>query len=274
MPIPQGSAATGLQSGTDGSRAYFADLNAKIDRAAAAAVLDPIDKRTRHLLFFNPDPEVEQRIFRALSDPYSSLATIAIEQHTSVEGLSAWMARPDIAQRIFHVRSSAAAFVSVASTMRLQHAMRALSVILCEYTDAACHAAGLAEGRGASPGEHIRRDRETARKACQLLMRLANFNQSLRSPTNPDIRTPNRLNTSTPDVPPVAAGSERQPVPATTDAQDQAALLANIKDLLAHLQNPTTNIAPTANPEPAQSAPSVPSVPSVPSAPSALYPDP
>ncbi len=299
MPIPSGSSSAGLQPGSHGSSAYFASIREAQDRAAAAAVLDPINPRARHRLFFNPDPDTEDQIFRAFDDPNASLVTIAVEHNTTVEGLSAWMARPDIAQRLHHLKTAAADFISLTSTTRLIHARNALTVILCEYTDAACHKAGLEEGRGSHPGEHTRRDRETARKACHLLMRLANFNQTLRPPRHTEnLRTPNSLS----PLPRSSGGGREQDArgsggsataegavgavrtdasPAPDDLSD-ADLLTQIQQLLAHIgaTSPATaappnqgDTAPTPEHAAATSTPSPMPTPPVSSAVSVPCPD-
>jgi hypothetical protein len=171
-----------MPSDTLNPHAYFAARTAELDQKRAATILDPHDAVSRRTIFFNPDEETAARIFQAFHSPYASLVTIAADHNTTVEGLSMWLARPEISRRLHTLKHAAASFLGLACTHRLQHAMQALTIILQEYADAACHAAGLEEGRGASPKEHNRRDRETARRASALLMRLALFNQSLRSP--------------------------------------------------------------------------------------------
>jgi hypothetical protein len=157
--------------------------------------IDPDDPKSLRSIFFNPDLETSARIIQALLSPNNSLAGIARDHATTLEALSTWMARPDIAQRIHHMKRAAAVQHSLAATFQLAHAVKALVIILQEYCDAACHEAGLKAGRGSSPDEHNRRDRETARKACQLLARLAHFDQTIRPPRSPreNILTPDHI---------------------------------------------------------------------------------
>ncbi|HVU63262.1 MAG TPA: hypothetical protein VHC70_04760 [Phycisphaerales bacterium] len=232
--------------------------------------IDPDDPKSLRSIFFNPDLETSARIIQALLSPNNSLAGIARDHATTLEALSTWMARPDIAQRIHHMKRAAAVQHSLTATFQLAHAVKALVIILQEYCDAACHEAGLKAGRGSSPDEHNRRDRETARKACQLLARLAHFDQTIRPPRSPreNILTPDHIpsifptsngdtargfaempqnpggHAGAPDAPPPPA----HPLP----EEDPQALLTQITDLLAHLRNnPLTPSTPPAASEPA-----------------------
>jgi hypothetical protein len=245
---------------------------------------DPSDRALRSI-FFNPDRDTSARVIQAMMHPDSSLAGIARDHATTLEALSTWMARPDIAQRIHHMKHAGAVHHSLAATFQLKHAVNALVIILQEYSDAACHAEGLKSGRGYSPDEHNRRDRETARKACHLLARLANFDQTIRPPRNPreNIRTPDTIPTALPTTNgstakgfatidpdlsgpvPCAAGSPRSSAATgtnTPDAEDidPEALLVEIKSVLSAvgappIQNPRGNAGATEATQPTAPTP-------------------
>lgn len=126
-------------------------------------------------LFFDPPPEIANQIFSALLNPYFSFANTASEHNTTLEALSAWLARPDIAERIDNLTGALASRLRLITVDRLHHAVDACTIILQEYKDAACHEAGIREGRAGSADEHNRRDRETARKTSILMLRFARF---------------------------------------------------------------------------------------------------
>ncbi len=54
---------------------------------------------------FTPSPALEAAIIERLADPHASLYNIATENQTSVEALSLWMSRPEIAARIDAIES-------------------------------------------------------------------------------------------------------------------------------------------------------------------------
>lgn len=235
-PIAKGDPRTGVGAATD-PRAYFRSLIPPEPRDPAIDLDDPADCKR---IFFDPDPETTNKILLALYDPRTSLVDITLEHHTTLEALTLWLAHPEIAARIANLNSAAAQRNRMVATARLLHAVEALDNILNEYNDGACHKAAIAEGRAAGMDNHLRRDRETARKAAALMLRIARFDpdavpqinlNSLRRarsrsehptsdiahPTFPQITfgPPHYLTTTTINLPPVAP-SEPAIAPSTS----------------------------------------------------------
>jgi hypothetical protein len=137
-------------------------------------------QRDQFLGGFNPDPTLTDKILKSFFDDHASLADIAGRADTTLDALTAWLARPDILARTRNFESACAVRLRITALNRLHHAVDACTIILQEFKDSACHEAAIQQGRGGSPSEHIRRDRETARKASQLMLRFATFD-----PTRP-----------------------------------------------------------------------------------------
>jgi hypothetical protein len=175
--IPKGNPYAGIGPGADPGE-YFRSLippepNVTLD-------IHNKSQRQDFITGFNPDPTLTNRIFSSFYEPNTSFADIAHQHNTTLEALTAWLARPDIAERMANLENACAARMRMVAIGRLHHAIEACTIVLREFADGACHEEGLKQGRGYSPAEHLRRDRENARKTSLLLLRLARFD-----PTRP-----------------------------------------------------------------------------------------
>jgi hypothetical protein len=177
-----GNPYAGLPSAANG---YRGDASAYLNSILPDEPLVDLDihdpaQRDQFLGGFNPDPTLTDKILKSFFDDHASLADIAGRADTTLDALTAWLARPDILARTRNFESACAVRLRITALNRLHHAVDACTIILQEFKDSACHEAAIQQGRGGSPSEHIRRDRETARKASQLMLRFATFD-----PTRP-----------------------------------------------------------------------------------------
>jgi hypothetical protein len=169
------------------SHAPASSLDAPLPRADVAAPPSAIAP-------FNPDPTLTDKILQDYFHGNATLGDLASQAGISLNALTAWLASPDILARTTNFESACAGRLRITALNRLHHAVDACTIILQEFKDSACHEAGIQQGRGGSPSEHIRRDRETARKTSQLLLRFATFD-----PTRPrrHTRSPRALREQT-----------------------------------------------------------------------------
>ncbi len=133
---------------------------------------------------FNPPPHITDAILRDLGDPDITYREVAEEHGQTAESLSAFLARPDIAERMRNVESGIsqrARFVAIANLTTCAKAMQAS---VCEYLLAAKIREEEPADEDIHPGpkhaELIRRQAETARKATLVLLRIAKFDPTPR----------------------------------------------------------------------------------------------
>ncbi len=244
-------------------------------------------KQARRVLGFDPDHETADKIFKAFYSHNSTFGDIAYDNGCSIEALSLWMARPDIAERMANLNSASAARLRLVGIHRLHHALEALSVILREFNDSACYEAAIQEGRGASASSHYRRDRETACRAAALVMRLANFDPNRPRLTRIQNSRTNEAAGETQTTPPHSSHAPTPVIPQLPTAPDFAALnfllnhLSNFSDPQTPLPNAATSDAaplPTTSPQPANSTPPIPAphnpAHSTPPSPTSAFPQP
>jgi hypothetical protein len=141
-------------------------------------------------VIFTPTPEVAAYILHHLGSPTISFHDLATHCGTNAPALAAWMTRPEIQDHLASINSGAAIHARLAATTSLSAATGAIVKLLREYTagrpiadpaadDETVTAAAL-KARLARLREH-----ETARRAADLLYRIARF-------TPPSPRSPGR----------------------------------------------------------------------------------
>ncbi|MCB9845655.1 MAG: hypothetical protein H6811_06685 [Phycisphaeraceae bacterium] len=138
---------------------------------------------------FEPSPDTAEQLLHDLGNPHDSLAAIALHYGTSLDGLAAWMARPDVAPRIADIESAAAQRARLAALLQLPKTVATLMDMIDGYRHQETH-------------DPIRNDlkqcraRETqranARKAIHLLRSIASFSAAPRSATRVHAPTTHR----------------------------------------------------------------------------------
>ncbi|MBL8885598.1 MAG: hypothetical protein JNK16_02975, partial [Phycisphaerales bacterium] len=123
------------------------------------------------LPLFNPSPTDAAQIIDDLADPYSTFASIAKAHNTTLEGLTLWMQRPDIAGRLDAVESASTRRNRLLATNHLPICIDALSraVNASAYEDT--HTV-YPEG-SMKHDEQRRRGRETLIRMTRVMMQLA-----------------------------------------------------------------------------------------------------
>lgn len=210
---------------------------------------------------FAPDPLVADRVLDALADPDITLRDVAEQFDTSIEALTLWMARPDIAARIAAIQAAAVTRVRLIATNFLASAVSTLLSVIDDYREHISRQP-VRPTDAHAVAEH-RRARDGARRSIQLLNRIARLplphadGLAAAMPTAPTAPTP-------PAAPrEVNAPSARRDVPAP--AETGAANPANP----ATPPSPLTPNSPNSPNSPIiADAPSPPATPSAPAAPS------
>jgi len=121
---------------------------------------------------FDPAEEILDSLLDDLASPNLSLTDIALNCGTTVEALSAWLATDGATLLIQHSLHAATLRTRLAATHALPSAVQALVTALTDYSKEEYNA-----GRESSADTPFTREhrRTSARRAAQLLTRLANF---------------------------------------------------------------------------------------------------
>lgn len=120
---------------------------------------------------FAPDPLVADRVLDALADPDITLRDVANSFDTSIEALTLWMARPDIAARIAAIQAAAVTRVRLIATNFLASAVSTLLSVIDDYREHISRQP-VRPTDSHAVAEH-RRARDGARRSIQLLNRIA-----------------------------------------------------------------------------------------------------
>ena len=115
---------------------------------------------------FNPSPETTDALIDDLGSPDLTLRDVAGTYKTTLEALTLWMTRADIATRINNIESAVARRTRLIATNFLPSTVQLLNQILNNQHE---------EEREPSTSAERRRTRDSARKAATLLYRLARF---------------------------------------------------------------------------------------------------
>ncbi|MCC6952305.1 MAG: hypothetical protein IT433_12785 [Phycisphaerales bacterium] len=134
---------------------------------------------------FSPDPAQTDALISAIaSDFNSSLAGIAEEYNTTLESLTLWMTRPDIAERLDALQSACAARVRLVAANFLPLAVETLRSVLADFRELHCNT--LCDTSSPRAIATRARAAENARRAASTLLRLAHFTpRGWRHPTAP-----------------------------------------------------------------------------------------
>ena len=162
---------------------------------------------------FDPAPAAADQVVADLADPLRTLMGIADEHQTSLEALTLWMVRPDIALRLHALQSAAVARARLIALAYLPRTVPVLAEVINDYADQ------LKAPRRPGPvdapvARERRRAADGARKAITLLTNLTRLAPPPPPPTPPPTpreplsRVPSR---ATPD--PAPRPSDTEPVP-------------------------------------------------------------
>ncbi|MCC6951695.1 MAG: hypothetical protein IT433_09645 [Phycisphaerales bacterium] len=123
---------------------------------------------------FYPDPAQTDALISAIaSDFNSSLAGLAEEYNTTLESLTLWMTRPDVAERLDALQSACAARVRLVAANFLPLAVETLRSVLADFRELHCNA--LCDTSSPRAMATRARAAENARRAASTLLRLAHF---------------------------------------------------------------------------------------------------
>ncbi len=157
-----------------------------IDGFDAPDIADPLKPGERPQAFeipTKPDfdrpikPKVEHELFLALADPHASLIDIANEFEISLEALSTWLLRPDVAARMESIASAAVTRARFVAKSFLPAAARSAGRILALHQIFRRH-----NPKSMAPDDHNdRRFDKTAMQASAMLLRIAAFGQPANS---------------------------------------------------------------------------------------------
>ena len=135
---------------------------------------------------FTPSPAVATEVIDALGSPDNTLRDVAVDFKTTVEALTLWMTRPDIAARLDAIQSAVTRRTRLMATNFLPGVVRLLNSIIDHYSE------DEHEREPQPLAPEPRRHRENARKAAALLIRLARLTgtSSPRERPNPSAPPP------------------------------------------------------------------------------------
>ncbi|MBX3357913.1 MAG: hypothetical protein KF745_05750 [Phycisphaeraceae bacterium] len=122
---------------------------------------------------FSPSPDRIDSILDALADPDVTLREVAEIHSTTLEALTLFITRPDIAERLRLIESAVAHRTRLIAVNFLPSVVKTLNRILDEHNAEESHVPIPATNLRAL--EYRRRARETARRAASLLLRLSRF---------------------------------------------------------------------------------------------------
>lgn len=166
--------------------------------------------------FFDPAPEIAAAILHDLADPFQSLHSIAKARATTLEGLTLWMQRPEIARRLDALESAFTRRSRLQAGSYLPLCIDAIARAIAGATRdevqlAQSSAAQSQVSQSQSPqsqtslklDDHRRKARETLLRMTRVMMQLSKFQNApppkseKASPARPsavnaaDARTPN-----------------------------------------------------------------------------------
>src|SRR3954467_9989149 len=150
-----------------------------------------------------PDEQIPRVINDLINQNYSFMF-VAELHHTTVEALTLWMSRPDVAARLDAFEAATARRIRLITINGLPAAIIALNLSVSGYT----HEESNVPINDASIKqlEQRRRSRETARRAISLLMRIARFqagpSASAKRDLEPNLRALLSKLTPAPNAPP------------------------------------------------------------------------
>lgn len=211
-----------------------------IDGFAAPDIADPLPPGERPKDFeIPPAPEFdrpvkpghEQDLFLALADPHASLIDVANEFKVSLEALSVWMVRPDIAARLESIAEASVVRARFVAKSFLPAAARTAGRIIALHQIVRRHNPKSL----ARDSNNERRFDKTAIQAGNLLARLSTFGEK---------PTPRK-----PGSPP------EDKAPPKTPAQEKFSQTAPSQSEPAQAEAPESALPQSASPAPSQEAP-------------------
>jgi len=124
-------------------------------------------------LLFTPSPDQEAALLHTFIDPYCSLRDIAEEYSTTLDALILYLSKPEVMQRLAAFETMAAFRTRLVALNHLQFVADSLrtTVEACTKEIESAPANDLSFRMQ----DHTRRCHETSRRACALLLRLAQF---------------------------------------------------------------------------------------------------
>jgi len=226
-----------------------------IDSPITARTLPPMPADLAPI--FDPPPGAVPLLLDQLADPDLSFHQVASLNNTSTEALAAFIASPDIQQRLLTLQQAAATRTRLVTSGSLLHAARALTRILQDFVTESAQAGP--EPKTPVAAEQRHRARESARKAAALLFRLANFD-----PTRPRLRVrpaqsdplaPQTSESQTPDPAPHANTLSGPAQPSFEELVTRLSELFDAADLLEPEPDPSAAGGPPPSPPPTAQQP-------------------
>lgn len=93
----------------------------------------------KRLIVFNPPPNKCAEVLEDLTDPGHSLRSIAVRHSISVEALSLWLARPEVAESLAAMHTAAAQRAQLVATIQLTRAVPVLLTSIQAYESEEAH---------------------------------------------------------------------------------------------------------------------------------------
>ncbi len=225
---------------------------------------------------FRPSPDLAGKVIESLCSADLSFRQVALANGTTVEALSAWIAREDIQQRLTGIACGAAEHARLVAALHVSTAVGAAKFAMeqaRELLKAAppLDSAAPKPAESASPAarasshrplltqfEFRRRLCETSRLSAGVMLRIAKFNPVIAAPRG--LPEPRQASPST-SVPPSASPTPRAPAPQPAAARADFANSspADPQSAPAHVNSHSTRVtsdAPTAS-GPRAEAPSI-----------------
>jgi hypothetical protein len=171
--------------------------------AATHSIPAPSSSAMSATTIFDPHPALADAVIDALSDPDTTLRSIALRFNTTLESLTRWMQRLDIAARLDAIEQAIARRARLLATNYLPSIVTHLITTLDNAQSEEAHPTQPAS-TDLKTLDLRRRAREASRKAAGLLARLARFipaKQSNSSSSPPARRRPHQSTPTTPITP-------------------------------------------------------------------------
>lgn len=153
---------------------------------------------------FDPPPEIAQAVINDLIDPFKSFHAIATDRGTTIEGLTLWMQRPDIARRLDAVQSASARRSCIMASAYLPSCVYAVGSAVTTLSNEIIRASS--EPSTPIQQEQNRKGRETLIRLTRVLMQLAKFD-----PVRTEATRPLKTETDSARAAARSAGTDRSP---------------------------------------------------------------
>ncbi len=200
------------------------------------------------LPIFDPTPEVAAQVLHDIHDPGFTLFEIARTHGTTTVALDLWLLSPEISSQLDSSENACARRARLLSTDYLSAAVKSVHRILVAYNEDESH--NLYHPNSIQGHEQCRRNRETARRAVALLLRLARFHPNLPRPDRPESSAPPSPSSS-------SSSSNSSPPPSPTPEPSIPDLLDFLNKYLPPQSEPISASPPRESPSPDSTPPRI-----------------